>query len=241
MKGRAGSSGQRWVVGTHACLEALKTHPDWVSEVAILDGRSPDPLLEPSLQRFKKQTKSRNKKFFSDLSEVHQGIAVKLTDRPQWQPSEASRQVVAMLDGLNDPHNLGAILRSAWLFDVKALFIPKNRTVSLTPTVCKIACGGAEHVPVEEVHFQSQIDEFKKQGFWVYGLSEKAKVPLPQMSFAEKSVLVIGAEGSGLRSSTLKQCDELVAIPQVDAGASLNASIAFAVVAYECRRQASTI
>ncbi len=239
---QASTKSQRWVIGTHACYEAVKTHPQWISEVSVIDGRQKDHEALIAICEKKRITvKTKGPKFFNAIGEGHQGVAVCLTQRPQWDDSMAEKEksLVVFLDGITDPHNLGAILRTSWLLSVDGIFIPKNRTVDLTPVVCKVACGGAEHVPVESCHFQTQLTWFKEQGYWVYGLSEKGSVLLPQLKPAQRSVLIVGAEGSGLRSSTENFCDQLVSIPQVESGSSYNASVAFALCAYEFHRTLS--
>ena len=227
----------RWVVGIHAAFEALRVRPDWVEEVSLLPDRDFDPEQEKSLEKFSSQTVFRKASFFDSLSDVHQGIAVGLNQRPRWDEDLESDRAVAFLDGLNDPHNLGAILRTSWLFGLGGLFLPKNRSVRLTPTVSKVACGGSEHIPVEEVHFQSQVATLKEQGFWIYGLSEKASTSLFDIRLPAKAAFMVGAEGKGLRSSSENLCDELVGIPQVDPRASLNAWVAFSLAIYEYQRQ----
>lgn len=232
-------SKSRWVIGRHACEEALRSHKDWVLEASLLDGKAPKTFAD-QLKAQGIKFKLQGPKFFNQLGEGHQGMALRMGERPRWQESQLSESgpsLIAFLDGLTDPHNLGAVLRSAWLLGVEALFIPKDRAVDLNATVAKVACGGAEHVPVESCHFGSQLAWFKEHGFWVYGLSEKAGQTLPETQLSQRSVLVLGAEGSGLRRSTLSLCDALVSLPQVSQGPSFNASVAFALSAYEWRRQ----
>jgi len=229
--------GHRWVVGTHSCFEALASRADWVEEVVCLEGKEFSEAEAKCLKPFQKKSQIRGKGFFDKLSEVHQGIAVRLSERPRWGEGHPQKPLVAFLDGLNDPHNLGAILRTGWLFDMGGLFLPKNRTVTLTPTVAKIASGGAEHVPIEEVHFQSQTEGLKKQGYWIFGLSEKAEVSLFDVDLPKKTAFIMGAEGKGMRSSSENLCDQLVSIPQVTSAASLNVSVAFSLAVYEYQRQ----
>ena len=229
----------RWVVGIHSCREALLSHPQWVEEVAVQDSKDQDLAEFEELSK-KKSLKFKfvGKKFLNNIAESHQGVAVALSDRPRWddKASQKQRSLVVFLDGITDPHNLGAILRTAWLLEVDGIFIPKERSVDLTPIACKVASGGAEHVPIDPVHFGSQLDWFKKEGYWIFGLSEEGKGLLPQVNFPEKTVLIVGAEDKGLRASTAKFCDELIQIPQTAGGSSYNASVAFAISAYECTR-----
>ncbi len=227
----------RWVVGHHASREALKTHPQWVVEVAVEDEKNTS-FINNLTKKNKWSVKRKSKKFFNSLARDHQGVAVALNNRPRFQDSVANRKksLVAFLDGITDPHNLGAILRTSWLLQVDGLFIPKNRSVDLTPAVCKVASGGAEYVPVESCQFQSQLQWFKEKGYWIYGLSEKSKDSLPTRKINPKTVLIVGAEGKGLRKSTEKLCDQLFSLPQVPSETCYNVSVAFALGVYECQR-----
>lgn len=236
---RSKKNNNRWVVGQHASLEAIKHNPQWVGEVNFLEGKERDlESLVALAQKNKLTVKWRGKKHFNALAEGHQGVAVSMTDRPRWDDSltENNESLVVFLDGITDPHNMGAILRTAWLMGVDGIFIPKDRAVDLTPVAAKVASGGAEHVPVESCHFASQLEWFKEKGYWVYALSEKGQVSLPQQKPSEKKVLVVGAEGKGIRKSTESFCDQFVSIPQVESGSSYNASVAFALCAYEYTR-----
>ena len=229
----------RTVVGVHSSTEAIKAHPQWVNEVCVQEGKERE--LNSFIQLCEKQNikwKFKGKKFFNSLAEGHQGVSVTMSDRVQWDDSatEKDSSLVVFLDGITDPHNLGAILRTSWLLDVDGIFIPKDRRVDLTPVVCKVASGGAEYVPVESCHFGSQLQWFKDQGYWVYGLKEGGDVSLPKQNASGKIVLVIGSEDKGMRSSTENLCDQFVTIPQVESGSSYNASVAFSICAYEYTR-----
>ena len=229
----------RIVVGIHSCVEALKFRPQWAQEVCFQEGRERElNHLIQLCEKNKIKFKTKGKKYFNALADGHQGVAVTMTDRPRWDDERAQKDssLVVFLDGITDPHNLGSILRTSWLLNVDGLFIPKNRAVDLTPVVCKVASGGAEHVPVESCHFGSQLQWFKDQGYWVYGLREGGDVLLPQQNAQGKIVLVVGAEDRGMRSSTENFCDQFVSIPQVESGSSYNASVAFALCAYEYTR-----
>lgn len=232
-------SESRTVVGLHSCEEAIKVNPQWVTEVIFMEGKDRELYdLDQLCQKNKIKTKFKGKKFFNGLADGHQGVAVTMSDRPHWEDSKAenSESLVVFLDGITDPHNLGAILRTSWLLGVDGVFIPKNRRVDLTPVVSKVASGGVEHVPVESCHFGSQLEWFKEQGYWVHGLRENGDILLPQLKPGGKTVLVIGAEGKGMRSSTENFCDQFVSIPQAETGSSYNASVAFALCAYEYTR-----
>jgi 23S rRNA (guanosine2251-2'-O)-methyltransferase len=175
------------------------------------------------------------------LAQSHQGVAL-FSD---WYPElnlktleTCNSATLLLLDGLEDPHNLGAILRSGWLMGVQGALIPKDRAVGLTPTVHKVACGGVEHVPVLEIaNFAPMIEDLKKWGFWILGLSHEATKTLYRCKIPEKVVWIIGSEDRGMRKGTEKLCDELLTIPQTKAEASYNASVAAAITLSETQRQ----
>src|SRR5690606_29125276 len=141
-------------------------------------------------------------------------------------------------DQVSDPHNLGAVLRSAWLLKAQAVLVPQDRAVSVTPTVSKVAQGGVEHVPVVEVSpLDQELKRLKDLGFWIFGMSHKATGSLFTMKLPDKVVWVLGAEGSGLRKPVEKACDELISIPQTAADASFNVSVAAGLALAESYRQ----
>ncbi len=236
----------RVVVGTHAVLETLKTHTSRIQSVWLQKGfESSEDLreLEQKCRSLKISTEVRSKEQLTKEFPSHQGSVVIVEGRPRldWEAlAEKKESMVLFLDGIEDPHNLGAILRTAWLMGVDALFIPQDRSVHLTATVHKVACGGVEHVPVEIVpNFQQAVDKLKEQGFWVFGLSHKASKVLYNFKLPEKIIWMIGAEDKGLRTTTEKLCDEMAKLPQISAEASYNASVATALALGETSRQRS--
>jgi 23S rRNA (guanosine2251-2'-O)-methyltransferase len=164
-----------------------------------------------------------------------------VNDAPEveWETLKTKPQVmVVALDGVEDPHNVGAILRTAWLMRAEALFVPESRAAHLTPSAVKVASGGAEHIPVHvEANLPSLLQSLKDMGFWIYGLSHKGERSFWQMEYPEKVAWVIGSESKGLRTPVERACDELVSIPQASAAASYNASVAAAIAMTETQRQ----
>ncbi len=234
----------RVAVGTHAVSEALKTNALQVRSVWLQKGfESSEDLRELELQCRKSKilTEIRSKEQLTKEFPAHQGAVVVIDGRPRlkWEAlNQKKESIILFLDGIEDPHNLGAILRTAWLMGVDALFIPQDRSVHLTATVHKVACGGVEHVPVEIVpNFQSAVEKLKEQGYWVFGLSHKASKVLYNFKLPEKIIWMIGAEDKGLRSTSEKLCDEMAKLPQVSAEASYNASVATALALGETGRQ----
>ncbi|MEK7358403.1 MAG: TrmH family RNA methyltransferase, partial [Bdellovibrionota bacterium] len=214
--------GARWVVGIHSCTETLKVRPKAIREIWLrLDYESSEQLREIAEQaahhRIKIHTRSPGQ--LDTVGSGNQGVALAVTQNPEldWSSLEGpGPKLILICDGLEDPHNLGSILRTAWLTAVDAILIPVDRAVGLTPAVCKIASGGAEHVPVEaSSNLPVEMKRLKDMGFWIYGLSEKGTRKPWEFELPEKAAWVIGSEGSGMRITTERACDELVRIPQV--------------------------
>ncbi|CAG0989584.1 23S rRNA (guanosine-2'-O-)-methyltransferase RlmB [Geobacteraceae bacterium] len=192
--------------------------------------------------------RSRDKRDIGRLcgSEHHQGLALRLEGFPysevadivsSWRESGESGLILA-LDGVQDPHNLGALIRSAACAGAHGVIIPKDRAARVTATVEKSAAGAAETIPVAQVtNLALALDELKKVGFWIYGTADSAASPLYGKDLTGNVVVVIGGEGEGVRPLVRKKCDFLVAIPLRGGVSSLNASVAGGVVLFEVLRQ----
>jgi 23S rRNA (guanosine2251-2'-O)-methyltransferase len=150
--------------------------------------------------------------------------------------------LLLVLDGVQDPHNLGACLRSADACGVDAVIIPKDRAARLNATVRKVAAGGAESMPLVEVtNIARSLERLKQAGFWIYGTSEDAPSSLYDFDYRAPVALVMGGEGRGLRRLTRDACDRLVCLPMRGMVESLNVSVATAVCLYEILRSRSHI
>jgi 23S rRNA (guanosine2251-2'-O)-methyltransferase len=150
---------------------------------------------------------------------------------------EGIRMVVA-LDGIEDPHNLGAVIRTVNAAGADAVMISERRAAGLTEVVERTAAGALAYVPVIRVNNLSQgLERLKKSGFWIYGLDERGEQAYDQVEYLEPSVLVFGAEGRGLHQHVRKRCDVLVQIPMSGQIASLNVSVAAGVTLFEWRRR----
>ena len=146
--------------------------------------------------------------------------------------------VVALADGIEDPHNMGAIIRTAECCGATAVLIPKRHTAPINATVAKTSAGALESIPLVQVGNVAQtIEELKKQGFWVLGAHMEGQQTLYQADLTSPLVLVIGNEGKGLSRLTKERCDFLVTIPMYGRINSLNASVAAAILMYEAVRQ----
>ncbi|NOY75400.1 MAG: 23S rRNA (guanosine(2251)-2'-O)-methyltransferase RlmB [Kiritimatiellaeota bacterium] len=146
--------------------------------------------------------------------------------------------LVLILDGIQDPHNLGACLRTAAAAGVDAVVVPKDRAVSLTDTVRRIACGGAESVPFHQVtNLAGTLKRLKDAGIWIVGTSDHAEKSLYDVDLTCPTGIVIGGEADGVRRLTADSCDHLVSIPMLGKVPCLNASVATGVALFEVVRQ----
>ncbi|MEO0406756.1 MAG: 23S rRNA (guanosine(2251)-2'-O)-methyltransferase RlmB [Cyanobacteria bacterium P01_A01_bin.135] len=145
---------------------------------------------------------------------------------------------LVVADGITDPHNLGAIIRTAEALGIQGLIIPQRRAAGVTSTVAKVAAGALETFPVARVvNLSRALTQLKEAGFWLYGASAEADQSLQQTAFDRPTAIVIGAEGSGLSLTIERCCDVLVSIPLAGNTPSLNASVAAGILLYEVRRQ----
>lgn len=234
----------RPVIGTHAIKEALSVHSRMGKVLWLRQGWESSAELR-EIQEFTLKAKikieNRPESVIDRFGSSHQGAVLFMDGAPELSMDkldDLDHSIVLMLDGIEDPHNLGAILRTSWLIGVQAVLVPEDRAVGLTPTVHKVACGGAEHVPVEATtNFAKYAEELKKKGYWIYGLSPHGKKSIFDLQLPEKVVWAIGSEDKGMRVTTERLCDELVYIPQSSAAASYNASVATAMALTETLRQ----
>jgi 23S rRNA (guanosine2251-2'-O)-methyltransferase len=145
---------------------------------------------------------------------------------------------VVALDGVEDPHNLGAIIRTAEGAGADGLIIPERRAAGVTGAVVKASAGASEYLPIAQVTNMSRtLDQLKQNNIWTVGLDERAAQSYDQLDYKMDCALVLGAEGHGLHEQIRKKCDFLVSIPMVGKVPSLNVSVAAAIVMYELARQ----
>ena len=235
------------VFGKHSVRAVLLTRPESVKrliiagkesyhqdliELAQARGIEPELLAWPEFRRAGDVTDD----------DKHQGIVALTRARPLLTEAELDRladaRVVLALDQISDPQNLGTILRCAAFFGVDAVLILKNRAAEVTPLVARVAVGGADLVSIFRItNLARSLEILKSHGFWIYGLDERGERTLAQTEFDAKTVLVVGAEGEGLRHRTKGECDALVRIPGGQTGLeSLNAGVATAVALAEVFR-----
>ncbi len=171
---------------------------------------------------------------------VHQGVAARVGPYPYVELEDllaAPDPIVAVLDGVTDPHNLGAVLRVAEGAGANGVVIPKDRAAGVTPAAVKASVGASEHVPVARVtNLRRAIDRVKEAGLWVYA-AEVGGTLYTELDLTGPVGLVLGSEGKGVRRLVREGCDGTVSIPMLGAVGSLNVSVASAVLLYEARRQ----
>ena len=234
--------------GFHAVGVRLKTAPDSVLEVHV-DATRRDARMRQFVQRARD---AGAKVVDSDETQLtrlagtsrHQGVAARVTPLPQVHSLDdlldavQGVPLVLALDGVTDPHNLGACLRVADGAGVHAVIAPKDHAVGLNATVAKVASGAAETVPYLMVtNLARSLNELKERSMRVIGLADDAELTLHDADLSGPLALVLGAEGPGMRALTRKTCDLLVRIPMRGAVESLNVSVAAGICLYEAVRQ----
>lgn len=236
--------------GIHAVRVMLARSPQRVRRVLVTSGRDVGRLgeLKALAQRAGVQVAPADDALLDKLAEGgrHQGVVAEIaahTGDPETQLEEALAHaqgppLLLVLDGVQDPHNLGACLRSADAAGVHAVIAPRDRAAGLTPVVRKVAAGAAETVPfISVVNLARTLRELKDRGVWLVGTDDAADKTLFEADLSGPLALVMGSEGEGMRRLTRECCDQLVSIPMAGAVESLNVSVAAGVVLYEAVRQ----
>ena len=151
-------------------------------------------------------------------------------------------RLLVLLDGVEDPHNLGAIVRTAHAAGANAIVVPERRAAPLTETVDRAAAGALEHLPIARVvNLAQTLEKLKQRGFWIYGLDERGSELYDRATYNVPTAIVLGGEGKGLHQNIQKHCDVLVRIPMAGAVSSLNVSVAAGIVLFEWRKRTSQV
>jgi len=237
------------VYGIHSVRVLLERHAERVLRVRIAEQRADAHVrLIEELARHHNRPVERvaMTSLTKQLGDVaHQGVAAEITPLPPWSEDEllaaltrVEKPLLLALDGVQDPHNLGACLRTADACGVLAVIVPRDRAAQLTPAVCKVAAGAADSTPVVAVtNLVRTLKLLKEAGLWVVGADAAAEKQAQQVDLNGPRVLVLGGEGSGLRRLTRENCDFMVRLPQLGAVESLNVSVAAGMLLYEAVRQ----
>lgn len=241
---------ESWIVGINPVDSALRNDPAAVRELLVESGRRnarAQELAERAQQlHIAVRPVERAELERHAGAARHQGVAVRCELSPAAQEADLSallardgaQALVLVLDGVTDPHNLGACLRSAAAAKATAVVVPKDRAVGLTPVVRRAAAGGAELVPLIAVtNLARTLRELKAAGVWITGLAGGTGQSIHAVDLRGPAALVLGGEGDGLRRLTRELCDFVVEIPMPGAMESLNVSVATGIALFEALRQ----
>jgi 23S rRNA (guanosine2251-2'-O)-methyltransferase len=237
------------VYGLHAVRALLERHAARVRRVLLARGR--EDARATALEQLSRAARIAVERVPAEAIErlvgavVHQGVIAEIEPLPPWREEEllaavaaARDPLVLALDGVQDPHNLGACLRTADACGVLAVVVPKDRAATLNATARKVAAGAAETTPVATVtNLARTLKLLKDAGLWVVGADGGAEQAAAEIDLTGPRVLVMGAEGTGLRELTRRHCDWLARLPNLGAVESLNVSVATGMLLYEALRQ----
>ncbi len=238
----------QFLYGIHAVKAVLEKEPERIIEAFVLKGRQDERLLPllNQLQQFGVSIQQMGRKALDDKAKGanHQGLiakvkAAKSLNEHDLEPFLSKQQpLFLILDGVTDPHNLGACLRNADAAGVAAVIVPKDRSAPLNATVSKVACGAAETVPLIQVtNLARTMRTMQQQGVWIVGTAGEASHDIYQAKLTGSLAIVMGAEGDGMRRLTRETCDDLIKIPMAGAVSSLNVSVASGICLFEAVRQ----
>jgi len=238
-----------FIFGWHAVEAVLKREPERLQQVWIQTGRQDRRVktITDGLDSLGVRWQVVHRRELDDkVSGVHQGVVAAVTESREWGEDDLMAMLAAadkppfllVLDGVTDPHNLGACMRTADAVGVQAVIVPKDKSATLTPVARKVACGAAETVPfVRVTNLARCLRSLQEQGVWLIGTAGEATSTLFQANFTGPVALVMGAEGKGMRRLTREHCDTLINIPMLGHVDSLNVSVATGVCLYEALRQ----
>ena len=243
---------QEMIYGLHAVGALLHTNAAQIETLYVQQGRN-DPRMQAILAEAEEQSVTVEVKPRRQLDEllpaqVHQGVIAQYhgrisyteDDLPALLACAQPAPLLLVLDRVQDPHNLGACLRSADAAGVHAVIVPKAQSATLTPAARKVACGAAETVPlIQASNLARTLRQLQDLGVWLYGACEEAETDVFAVDMKGPIALVLGAEGSGLRQLTRKHCDGLFSIPMAGTVSSLNVSVAAGICVFEAIRQRS--
>jgi 23S rRNA (guanosine2251-2'-O)-methyltransferase len=205
--------------------------------------RKKDPLISKIIEKLREKNVDIymvDKEFFNKIEGNHQGVMIEVESFKYKSLEEVKEkaQRLVILDQLEDPHNLGAIIRSAEALGFDGVIIPERRSVKVTSTVYKTSAGAINNIDVIMVkNITRAIKDLQKENFWIYGLAGEAEQSLEEVDLRGKIALVVGNEGTGISRLVRETCDKLVKIPMTGRVNSLNASVAAAISFYEVAKQ----
>lgn len=240
------------IYGIHPVRVTLQKHPERIVRVR-LGGHRDDPRVREIEELARTHGRPIERIDAQILTKMvgevtHQGVVAEIVPLPPWSEDDllealqsVRQPLLLALDGVQDPHNLGACLRTADACGALAVIVPKDRAAQMSPTVRKVAVGAAETTPVVAVtNLVRTLKLLKEAGLWIVGADASGATLPHEADLKGSTVLVLGAEGAGLRRLTRETCDWMVRLPQLGAVESLNVSVAAGMLLYEAVRQRST-
>ena len=238
--------------GIHAVRHALQYSPEDVLELWLADSRKPSPELKEILALANVQGIQAQRVHPGTIAELtraenHQGVAIRRRPPRTGHEDDLKSLLSAdsdhpklflILDGVQDPHNLGAVLRTSDAAGVQAVIAPKDNAVGLTATVCKVASGAAGKIPfITVTNLARTMRMMQEANVWLLGTDDGAEKEIYDINLSGNICIVLGAEGRGLRQNVRKHCDDLMRIPMRGTVESLNVSVAAGICLYEVLRQ----
>jgi len=241
---------QEYVYGYHAVQAVLATKPQLITQLYLQKNREDkrQAVIVSTAKDLNIPVTALSRTEFENLlgESVHQGVAAVCSGLVSFQENDLSHLMastehpllILILDGVQDPHNLGACLRSANAMGVDFVIAPKNRAVGMTSVVRKVACGAAEMTPfIQVTNLSRTLGFLKEEGVWLVGMAAEASDDLSAIDLKGHIAIVMGSEGAGLRRLTREHCDYLAKIPMLGTVSSLNVSVATGMCLYEVIRQ----
>ncbi|MEZ8942024.1 23S rRNA (guanosine(2251)-2'-O)-methyltransferase RlmB [Vibrio alginolyticus] len=238
-----------FIYGIHAVKAVLEREPERFIEAYVLKGRQDDRLMPilNDLQVCGVSIQQMTRKTLDDKARGanHQGIIARVKPAKQLNENyiddilaQHESPLLLVLDGVTDPHNLGACLRNADAAGAAAIIVPKDRSAPMNATVSKVACGAAEVVPLIRVtNLARTMRTLQEKGIWFVGTAGEATHDIYQAKLTGPLAIVMGAEGDGMRRLTRETCDDLIKIPMAGSVSSLNVSVASGICLFEAVRQ----
>ncbi len=244
-------SEQRYVYGVNPVLESLRAHAERVERIFITEGQLAAKAAAEIFSRARDmgvRVERVPRERLAAMAEggVHQGVVAELRgfeyadlEELLEAAAESGRPPLwVVLDGIQDPHNFGAIIRSAHALGANGVIIAKDRAVPVTGVVAKASAGAVEHCPIARVvNLSRTLEELKEAGVWIAAADPHSKEPLWKARLDGPLAVVVGAEGAGVRPGVLEHCDFRLSIPMLGQVGSLNASVSAAILLYEVARQ----
>ncbi len=233
----------RVTLGVHPVREALRANRPF-DKVLIAKGAS-GPRLQEIIELCRQNSvpirfEPRELLDRAAKGVTHQGVVAfgAVHEYGSLEDVVEAAELLVVLDGVEDPHNLGAIVRTSHAAGAHAVVVPERRAAPLTETVSRAAAGALEYLPiVRVVNVTQTLEWLKERGFWIYGLDERGEELYSDVDYAQPTVIVLGGEGKGLHQGVQKHCDVLLRIPMAGAVSSLNVSVAAGVVLFEWQRK----